>query len=42
LPSGSKITVGSISCFVEDVNARCENLTGQWIALGPRVWSLNS
>ena len=42
LPSGSKITVGSISCFVEDVTARCENTTGQWIALGPKVWSLHS
>ncbi|MEO0061216.1 MAG: hypothetical protein RL343_834, partial [Actinomycetota bacterium] len=37
-----KITVGSISCFVEDVTARCENATGQWIALGPKVWSLHS
>jgi hypothetical protein len=41
LPSGSQITVGSITCFVQDVNARCENLTGEWIALGPRVWSIN-
>lgn len=42
LPTGSKITVGSISCFVEDVTARCENLNGQWIALGPSVWSIHS
>ncbi len=41
LSAGSRITVGSISCFVEDVTARCENTTGQWIALGPKVWSLN-
>ena len=42
LPSGSRISVGSISCFVNDVTARCENLTGQWVALGPSVWSLHS
>ena len=42
LPSGSKISVGSISCFVQDVIARCENQSGQWIALGPTVWSINS
>jgi hypothetical protein len=42
LPSGSKLTVGSISCFVEEVTARCENLTGQWIAFGPAVWSIHS
>lgn len=41
LPSGSKISVGSITCFVEDVTARCDNLTGQWMAFGPQVWSLN-
>ncbi len=41
LPAGNRITVGSISCFVEDVTARCENTTGQWIAFGPKVWSLN-
>ncbi|CAB4637919.1 unannotated protein [freshwater metagenome] len=42
LPSGSKITVGSITCFVEEITARCDNQSGQWIALGPAVWSINS
>lgn len=42
LPSGSKISVGSITCVVEDVTARCDNMNGQWIALGPKTWSLNN
>lgn len=42
LPSGSKITSGSITCYVKDLTARCDNLNGQWIALGPKTWSLNN
>lgn len=42
LPSGSKITSGSITCYVKDVTVRCENINGQWIALGPKTWSLNN
>jgi len=40
LPSGSKITAGNFTCFVKDTAARCENKTGQFIALGPKVWAV--
>lgn len=41
LPSGQSLTVASITCYVQDVTARCENTGGQWIALGPATWSIN-
>ena len=40
LAAGSKITVGGITCSVKDTAARCENTTGQFIALGPKVWAV--
>ena len=40
LTAGSKITVGTITCSVKDTAARCENETGQFIALGPKVWAI--
>jgi hypothetical protein len=40
LESGSKITVGAITCSVKDTAARCENESGQFIALGPKVWAV--
>jgi hypothetical protein len=42
LPSGQTITVASITCYVEQVTARCENENGQWIAMGPQTWSLHN
>lgn len=42
LASGQQITVAPFRCFVEDVNVRCENEGGQYIALGPKVWSLGN
>lgn len=42
LPAGETISKGSITCNVEDVNVRCENKSGQWMALGPAVWSLHN
>ena len=41
LPTGSRITVPPFSCYVEDITARCENESGQWMALGPQTWSLH-
>ena len=40
LASGSKLTVGAITCNVVDTAARCQNETGQYIALGPKVWAV--
>ena len=40
LAAGQRITVAPFKCFVEDVNVRCENETGQFIALGPKVWAV--
>lgn len=42
LATGQSISVAGFTCFVEGITARCENATGQWIALGPEVWSLNN
>jgi hypothetical protein len=40
LPSGSKVVAGPFTCFVKDTAARCQNQTGQFIALGPKVWAV--
>jgi hypothetical protein len=40
LPSGSKVAVAGFTCYVKDTAARCENQTGQFIALGPKVWAI--
>ena len=42
LAAGQRITVAPFKCFVEDVNVRCENETGQYIALGPKIWALGN
>lgn len=39
LNSGESITVGDITCFVTELTARCDNKSGQYIALGPQVWA---
>lgn len=39
LNSGESITVGDITCYVKETTARCDNKTGQYIALGPQVWA---
>ncbi len=40
LPTGSKVTLGSFTCYVKDTAARCDNANGQYIALGPKVWAI--
>lgn len=42
LPDGSKITAGDFTCSVKDTAARCENTSGQYIALGPKVWAIKN
>lgn len=42
LLTGQSVSAAGFTCFVENVTARCENSTGQWVALGPQVWSLNN
>ena len=42
LAAGSKITAGSFTCYVKDTAARCQNETGQYIALGPKVWAVQN
>ena len=42
LPSGSKITVGAITCYATDSIARCDNETGQYFALGPEVYGFGN
>jgi hypothetical protein len=39
LSTGEKITVGDITCYVNEITARCDNASGQYIALGPKVWA---
>lgn len=39
LTTGEKITVGDITCYVNEITARCDNASGQYIALGPKVWA---
>ena len=42
LDSGSKVTAGGFTCYVKDTAARCQNETGQFIALGPKVWAIQN
>jgi hypothetical protein len=39
LNSGESITVGDITCYVNELTARCDNKNGNYIALGPKVWA---
>ena len=39
LASGEQITTFGFSCFVQGQVARCENSTGDFIALGPEAWA---
>lgn len=39
LNSGESVTLGDITCYVNDITARCDNKNGQYIALGPKVWA---
>lgn len=39
LNSGESVTVGDITCYVNEITARCDNKSGQHIALGPKIWA---
>lgn len=41
LASGERITTFGFTCFVEAQVARCENSTGDFIALGPEAWAIS-
>jgi hypothetical protein len=42
LPSGSKIVVGDITCFAAETVARCDNNSGQYLALGAEIFSFGN
>lgn len=42
LASGSRVQVGPFTCFVDEFAARCDNLNGSWIVLGPKAWALQN
>lgn len=39
LNSGESISIGDITCYVNENTARCDNKNAQYIALGPQVWA---
>ena len=42
LPNNNEITVGTITCYAADKVARCDNATGQYIALGSTVYGFGN
>jgi len=42
LPSGSAIVVGDITCYAADAVVRCDNLNGQYLALGSEVYGFSN
>ena len=42
LPSGSKIRVGAITCYAAEQVARCDNESGQYLALGSDVYGFGN
>ena len=42
LEDGQRITVAPYDCWVQDVTARCENESGEYIVLGPKAWALGN
>ena len=41
LESGQKISLAGITCWVDDLDVRCDNTHGHYIALGPEIWATN-
>jgi len=41
LASGERISAFGFTCFVSGTSARCENLMGDFIVLGPKAWALS-
>jgi len=42
LETDQRITVAPFTCWVQEVTARCENESGQYIVLGPKAWALSA
>ena len=47
-PSGAKIlndrekvSVNGVTCWVDQLNVRCDNELGNYIALGPEIWAVH-
>lgn len=40
LNTGETLTIGNLTCFVQDVTVRCDNKRGHYVVLGPEVWAL--
>ena len=36
-----KISVNGITCWVDQLNVRCDNEAGNYIALGPEIWAVH-
>jgi hypothetical protein len=36
-----KVSVNGITCWVDQLNVRCDNETGNYIALGPEIWAVH-
>ena len=41
LESRQKISLAGITCWVDELNVRCDNNHGHYIALGPEIWATN-
>jgi len=36
-----KVSVNGITCWVDQLNVRCDNESGNYIALGPEIWAVH-
>ena len=41
LQDREKVLVNGITCWVDQLNVRCDNEAGNYIALGPEIWALH-
>jgi hypothetical protein len=41
LENRQKISLAGITCWVDELNIRCDNSHGHYIALGPEIWATN-
>ena len=41
LADREKISVNGLTCWVDQLNVRCDNEKGNYIALGPEIWALH-
>lgn len=41
LADREKVSVNGITCWVDQLNVRCDNEVGNYVALGPEIWALH-